>query len=87
MILFVATTLPLLGAAICEGGTRVAELVIDESEVVDDEVNAVDPDSWDDRELWLIVCPKPGSPVPALLVPKTGAVLVRERGPWVCADI
>lgn len=32
-----------------------AELVIDEREVVDDEVNAVDPDSREDLELWLMV--------------------------------
>lgn len=83
-MLLVATTLPLF-CAICGGGTRVAELVIEDSEVVDEEANAVDPEIWEDRELWLIVCPNPGSPVPALLVPKTGAVLVRERG--ACADI
>jgi hypothetical protein len=63
----------------------VAELDKDDKEVVDDEVvYAVEPESWDDRELWLIVWLNPG-PLPALLVEKTGAVFVLERGPWDCA--
>jgi hypothetical protein len=87
MILFVATTGPPFGCAIDCGATSVAELVIEDKEVVDDEVNAVEPDSCDERELWLIVCPKPGRPLvllmlpPALLDENTGAVLVLARGP------
>jgi hypothetical protein len=72
MILFVATTFAPFG-----GGTNVVELLMDDSDV-DDEVYAVDPDSWDERELWLIVWFNPGAPRFEL---NTGAVLVRERGP------
>lgn len=50
MILFVATTDPLVG-----GGSMVAELARDERDVDEEEVNAVEPESWDDLELWLIV--------------------------------
>jgi hypothetical protein len=75
MMLFVATTgPPFVGIGV--GGTRVAELVIEDKDVVDEELKAVEPDSCDDRELWLIVWLKP-----ALLVWKTGAVFVLERGP------
>jgi hypothetical protein len=76
--LFVAITFPPF--AIC-GATRVAELVIDDKEVEEEEVNAVDPDSWEDRELWLIVWFKLEPPLAALLVENTGAVFVLERGP------
>ena len=59
----------------------VAELDKDDKEVVDDEVvYAVEPESWEDLELWLIVWLNPG-PLPALLVEKTGVVFVLERGP------
>ena len=69
MILFVAITFPFE-----TGGTRVAELVMDESEVEDEEVKAVEPDSWEDLLMvWL--------KVGMLLVEKTGAVFVLERGP------
>ena len=37
------------------GGTSVAELDMDESEAEDDDVYAVEPESCDERELWLIV--------------------------------
>ena len=58
-----------------------AELDKDDKEVVDDEVvYAVEPESWEDRKLWLIVWLNAG-PLPALLVEKTGAVFVLERGP------
>lgn len=50
-MLFVAITLPPFTGIGAAGGTRVAELVIEDSEVVDDDVNAVEPDNWDDREL------------------------------------
>jgi hypothetical protein len=54
---------------------------MDDKEVVDDEeVYAVEPESWEDRELWLIVWVNP-EPLPTLLVEKTGAVFVLERGP------
>lgn len=59
MILSVATTgPPFVGIGVC-CGTRVAELVIDDKDVDDEEVKAVDPDSCEDRELWLIVWLKP----------------------------
>ncbi len=55
---------------------------MDDSEVDEDEVKAVDPESWDDRELWLMVWLSPGRPLLVFLaVLKTGAVLVLERGP------
>ncbi len=54
MMLFVATTGPPF-EGIGVGGTSVAELVIDDRDVEDEELNAVEPDSCDDRELWLIV--------------------------------
>jgi len=56
MMLFVAITFPLF-CAICGGdGTNVVELVSEERDVVDEEVNAVDPDSCEDRELpWVMV--------------------------------
>lgn len=59
MILFVAITGPLLSMFMF--GTRVVELPMEESEVVDEEVKAVEPESCDDREAWLIVWPRPGS--------------------------
>jgi hypothetical protein len=68
-------------------GTSVAELVIEDKEVVEDDVNAVEPESCEERELWLIVCERPGRPLvllmlpPALLVVNTGAVFVLARGP------
>ena len=82
MILSVATTGPPFWA-ICVGATNVAELVIDDSEVVeDDEVYAVDPESCEEREAWLMVWLNPGAlPVRAPLEGKTGAVFVLERGP------
>lgn len=49
MMLFVATTFPVVG------GTRVAELVIDDNEVDEEEVKAVEPDSCEEREVWLMV--------------------------------
>lgn len=85
MILFVATTGPPF--AIDCGATSVAELVIEDKEVVEDDVYAVEPESCEERELWLIVCAKPGRPLlllmlpPALLVENTGAVFVLARGP------
>jgi hypothetical protein len=70
---------------------RVAELVI-EDKVDDEEVYAVEPESWEERELWLMVWLKPGMPPvvllmlpPALLVENTGAVFVLARGPWTWA--
>lgn len=90
MMLFVAITLPPfwaicggVGVVAVGGGTRVAELVMDDNDVEDDDVNAVDPESWDDRELWLMVWLNPGRPFPVLRAEgKTGAVFVRARGPW-----
>jgi hypothetical protein len=55
MILFVATTGPPFACAISCGATRVAELVIEDKEVDDEEVYAVEPESWEERELWLMV--------------------------------
>jgi hypothetical protein len=83
MILFVATTSPPFGVAIDCGGTSVAELVMEEREVDEDDVYAVEPESWDDRELLLIIWLKPVRPLllPALLVENTGAVFVLARGP------
>lgn len=53
MILFVATTtFPPFVVGI---GTRVAELVIDDKEVDEEDVKAVEPESWEDREVWLMV--------------------------------
>jgi hypothetical protein len=76
MILFVATTVPPFA-----GGTRVAELVMEESEVDEEDAYAVDPDTWDDREAWLIVWLNPGRLVFVFLVGNTGAVFVLVRGP------
>ena len=68
MMLFVATTFPFMT------GTRVAELVMDDSEVEEEEVKAVEPDSWEERLMvWL-------RPV-IFLEENTGAVLVLESGP------
>ena len=86
-MLFVATTLPPFAWGMDCGGTSVAELVIEDKEVVEDEVYAVEPESCEERELWLIVCPRPGRPLvllmlpPALLEENTGAVFVLARGP------
>ena len=55
MMLFVAWTGPPFGIAMDCGGTSVAELDMDESEAEDDDVYAVEPESCDERELWLIV--------------------------------
>ena len=76
MILFVAWTVPPVIA-----GTSVAELVIDDKDVEEDDVYAVEPDSWEDRELWLIVWLNPGRLFPALLVENAGATFVLGRGP------
>lgn len=76
MILFVATTDPPLA-----GATRVAELVMEESEVEDDEAYAVEPEIWEDREAWLMVWLRPGRPAVVLLVGNTGAVFVLVSGP------
>ena len=76
MILFVAWTGPPFTA-----GTSVAELVIDDNEVDEDEVYAVEPDSCEDRALWLMVWLNPVGLFPALLVENTGAVFVLARGP------
>jgi hypothetical protein len=46
----------------------VAELVIEDIEVVDEDEKAVEPDSWEDREVWLIVWPKSGRLCKAFLV-------------------
>lgn len=54
MILSVATTEPLF-MDIGVGGTKVVELVIDDKEVEDEDVKAVEPDNCEDLELWLIV--------------------------------
>jgi hypothetical protein len=54
MMLFVATTgPPFCAIGVC--GTSVAELVMEEREVDEEDAYAVDPDSCEDRELWLIV--------------------------------
>lgn len=45
-----------------------AELVIEDTEVVDEDEKAVEPDSWEDREVWLIVWLKSGRLFKALLV-------------------
>ena len=59
-----------------------AELDMEDSEAEDDDVYAVEPESCDDRELWLIVWLSPGPErLPALLPENTGAVFVLERGP------
>jgi hypothetical protein len=83
MILFVATTGPPFGGAIDCGGTSVPELVMEESEVDEDDVYAVEPESCDERELWLIAWFKPVRPLllAALFVEKIGAVFVLARGP------
>lgn len=88
MILFVAVTWLLLTLEVAiEGrGTRVAELVMDERDVDEDDVKVVEPDSWDERELWLMAWLNADSPLAVLLVLKTGAVFVRARGPW-CAIV
>ena len=71
MILFVAWTGPPFG-------TRVAELVIDDREVEEELVYAVDPLIC---ELLDIVWLKPLTPLETPLVLKTGAVFVLESGP------
>ena len=76
MILFVATTDPPFA-----GATRVAELVMEDSEVVDEDAYAVEPDIWEDLEAWLMVWLRPGRPEVALRVGNTGAVLVLVSGP------
>jgi hypothetical protein len=78
MILFVATTDPPFAVG---GGTSVAELVIEDSEVEEEDVYAVEPDSCEERELWLMVWLNPGPALPAVLVGNTGAVFVLARGP------
>lgn len=75
MMLFVATTEPPVG-----GGTMVAELAREDSDVEEDEVKAVEPESCEDLELWLMVWLSPEIPL-ALLVENAGAVFVLERGP------
>jgi hypothetical protein len=55
MILFVATTVPPFCCGIDCGGTSVAELVIEDKEVDDEDVYEVEPESCEERELWLIV--------------------------------
>jgi hypothetical protein len=83
MILFVATTGPPFGVAIGGGGTSVAELVMEEREVDEDEVYAVVPESCDERELWLIVWLRLDRPLLllTLFVENIGAVFVLARGP------
>ena len=76
MILFVAWTGPLFV------GMSVVELVIDGREVEEEEVYAVEPDSWEDREAWLIVWFNAGRPGLPELFEKTGAVFVLERAGW-----
>lgn len=51
MILFVAITEPVFD----DGGTMVAELAREERDVEEEEVKAVEPESCEDLELWLIV--------------------------------
>lgn len=63
MILFVATTGPPFA-----GATRVAELVMEESDVEEEDAYAVEPDIWEDREAWLMVWLRPGRPVVVFLV-------------------
>jgi hypothetical protein len=76
MILFVACTGPPFG-------TSVAELVIEEREVEDEFVYAVEPEIWLLLDAWLMVWAKPGRlPAPFERVLKIGAVFVLERGPW-----
>lgn len=83
-MLFVATTgPPFCACAIGVGGTSVAELVMEDREVEDEDAYAVDPESWEDRELWLMVWLRVGYGPPALRELNTGAVFVRERDPWV----
>ena len=48
-------------------------------EVESDAVKAVDPDSWEEREAWLIVWLNPERLFTALLGWNTGAALVLER--------
>ena len=74
MILFVACT----GPPLVWGGTRVAELVMDEREVEEEFVYAVEPLIC---ELLDIVWLKPLALVEAPLVLNTGAVFVLESGP------
>ena len=83
MILFVACTGPPLVDGI-GGGTKVAELVIEEREVEEELVYVV-PDIWLLREACDIVCESPGRLAPLGRLPKAGAVFVRAKGPW--ADI
>jgi hypothetical protein len=56
---------------------------MEESEVDEDDVYAVEPESCDERELWLIAWFKPVRPLllAALFVEKIGAVFVLARGP------
>jgi hypothetical protein len=76
MILFVATTAPPFA-----GATRVAELVMEDNDVVDEDAYAVEPDIWEDRDAWLMVWLRPGRPEFALRVGNTGAVFVLVSGP------
>ncbi len=52
---------------------------MEDSDVVEDEVKAVEPESCELLEVWLMVWFRPAL---ALLDEKIGAVLVLERGPW-----
>jgi hypothetical protein len=54
---------------------------MEEREVDEEEVYAVEPDSCEDLEAWLIVWLNPGRPaLPTLLAEKTGAVFVLVSG-------
>jgi hypothetical protein len=78
MILFVATTKPPFAC----GATSVAALVMEESEVEEEFVYAVEPDICEDREAWLMVWLKPGRLLAPVAVLNAGTVFVLESGAW-----
>lgn len=79
MILFVAIT---EGLEVCEGpGTRVAELVIEDSDVDEEELNVVEPDNCEDREVWLFILVKPGRFAAVLAKPPAPFGVVLGTGP------
>lgn len=73
MMLFVGTTDALFGEA-----TRVAELVIEDKEVDEEDAYTVEPD---DCEAWLTVWLRLGRLVFAPIAGKTGVVFVLVSGP------
>lgn len=78
MMLFVACTGPPF-----TGGTIVADELKEDTEADDDDVKAVEPESCEEREFWLLmvlmVWLNPGRPFAVPLVWNTGAVFVRAR--------